>query len=61
MAAERLGELRGLAVPHAVRYLPHRERLGGQHLGCPVHAHARQVVAERGVSDLGVGPLELAA
>ena len=49
------GSRRG-ARPRA-RSAPRR----GQQLGGLLHAHARQVVAERGVADLGVRALELAA
>ncbi len=61
VAAERLGELRRLPVAHAVRDLAHRQGLGGQHLSRAVHADAREVIAERGSADLGVGALQLAS
>src|SRR5215210_908522 len=60
MAAERLGELRRLAVADAVRHFPHGEAAAGEQLGGPLHPHAREVLAERGVADLGVGALQLA-
>ena len=52
----RAGGSRRGARPRA-RSAPRR----GQHLGGLLHAHAGQVVAERGLADLGVGALELAA
>ena len=60
MAAERLGELRGLAVADPVGDLADRQAAVGEQLGGALHAHAGQVLAERGVADLGVGALELA-
>ena len=61
IAAERLGELGGLAVADPVRDFPDRERARGQHLGCLLHTHPGQVVAERGLPDLRVCTLELPA
>jgi hypothetical protein len=60
MAAERLRELRRLPVADAVGDLADREHPRGEQLGRAVHPHPGQVVAERGVADLGVGALELA-
>ena len=61
MAAERLGELGRLAVADAVGDLAHGQAPARQQLGGPLHAHLRQVLAERRVADLGVGALQLAA
>src|SRR4051794_18763887 len=61
MAAEGLGELGGLAVPDAVRDLAHGQAAARQQLGRTLHPDVREVLAERGVADLGVGALELAA
>src|SRR5215213_8244077 len=61
VAAERLGELRRLAVPHAVRDLAHGQAAVGEQLGGPLHPHTGEVLAERGPADLGVRALELAA
>ena len=61
VAAERLGELGGLAVADAVGDLAHGHAAAGEQLGGAVHADAGQVLAEGGVADLGVGALELAA
>src|SRR4051812_37084472 len=59
VAPERLGELGGLAIAHAVRHLAHGQRTRGQHLGGLLHADPRQVIAERRLADLGVCPLQL--
>src|SRR3954452_5674101 len=61
VAAERLGELGGLAVPDPARDLAHRQAAAREQLGRTLHPDAREVLAERGVADLGVGALELAA
>src|SRR3954452_5031827 len=61
MAAERLGELGGLAVPDPARDLAHGQAAAREQLGRALHPDAREVLAERGVADLGVGALELAA
>src|SRR5918994_1164104 len=61
MAPEGLGELGRLAVAHAVRDLAHGQAAAGQQLGGLLHPHAREVVAERGLADLRVGALQLAA
>ena len=61
VTAEGLRELGGLAVSHAMRDLANGERAGGEHLGGFLHPDARQVVAEGGLADLGVRPLELTA
>ena len=61
VAAERLGELRGLAVADAVGDLADRQPARGEQLGGALHAHRGQVLAERRVADLRVGALELAA
>src|SRR3954452_25339913 len=61
VAAERLGELRGLAVADAVGDLPHGQPARAEHLGGAAHPDGGQVVAERRVADLGVGALQLAA
>jgi hypothetical protein len=53
--------LRGLAIADPVGHLADREAPADEHVGRPLHAHAGQMVAERGVADLGVGALELAA
>src|SRR3954451_11310918 len=60
VAPERLGELRGLAVAHAVRDLPHGQRARREHVRRLLHPDAGEVVAERRVADLGVGALKLA-
>ena len=49
VAAERLRELGGLAVADPVRDLAHGQAARGEHLGRLLHAHPRQVVAERGL------------
>src|SRR3954471_17123336 len=61
VAAERLGELGGLAVADPVGDLADGERPGGEHLGGLLHPDLGQVVAERGLADLRVGALELTA
>src|SRR5215211_5174873 len=61
MAPERLGELGGLAVSHAVRDLADRQAAGRQQLAGALHADSRELVAERRVPDLGERPLQLAA
>ncbi len=58
---ERLGELRRLAVSDAARDLADGQAALAEHAGGAVHAHTGQMFAERGVADLGVGALELAA
>jgi hypothetical protein len=61
MAAERLGELRGLAIADAMGDLADRQPACRQQLGRALHPHRGEVLAERGVADLGVGALQLAA
>ena len=61
VAPERLRELGRLAVADAVRDLAHGQAAGGQQLGGLLHPDAREVVAEGGLPDLGVGALQLAA
>jgi hypothetical protein len=61
VAAERLGELGGLPVSDAVGDLADGQRSRLEQLGGPLHADLGQVVAERGLADLGVRTLELAA
>src|SRR3954452_8981073 len=61
VAAERLGELRRLAVANAMGHLAHGHAVAREHLRRPLHPHAREVVAERRAPDLGVRALELAA
>ncbi len=61
VAAERLGELRRLAISDAVGHLAHGQAPCGEHLGRALHAHRGEVVAERRVPDLGVRALQLAA
>src|SRR5215218_7672829 len=61
VAAERLGELGRLAVPDAARDLADGEAAAGEELRGALHPHAREVLAEGRVADLGVGALELAA
>src|SRR5215207_8255470 len=60
MAAELLGELGGLAVADPVGDLPDGHPARGEELRRLVHPDPGQVVAEGGVADLGVSPLELA-
>ena len=60
VAAEGLGELRRLAVAHAMGDLADRQPTGGEHLGRALHAHRGEVLAEGRAADLGVGALELA-
>src|SRR4051812_9215648 len=60
VTAERLGELGGLAVPDAVRHLAHGQAPARQQLRRALHPDAGEVLAERGVADLGVGALQLA-
>src|SRR4051812_27954777 len=52
LAAERLGELRGLPVADAVGDLADRHPADTEQLGGPMHPHLRQVIAEGGVADL---------
>src|SRR5215213_8626633 len=59
VAAERLGELRGLAIADAMGDLAHREPAHAEHLGGPIHPHRGQVLAERRVADLRIRALQL--
>src|SRR5690242_11201616 len=52
VAAEGLGELRGLAVADAVGDLAHGQRARGQHVSGLLHADPGEVVAEGGLADL---------
>ena len=61
VAAEGLGELGRLAVADAVGDLADGRPTGREHLSGALHAHRREVLAEGGAADLGVGPLQLAA
>src|SRR4051812_12941501 len=61
IAPEGLREPRRLAVADPVRHLAHGQRARGEHFGRFCHADAGQVISERGLADLGVGPLELTA
>src|SRR4051812_31893915 len=61
VAAERLRELRRLAVADAARDLAHGQAGVAEQRRRALHAHARQVLAEGRVADLGVGALQLAA
>src|SRR3954447_22835705 len=61
VAAERLGELGGLAVPDPARDLAHGQAAAREQPGPAPPPGPREVLAERGVADLGVGALELAA
>src|SRR3954469_5886615 len=61
VAAERLGELRRLAIADAVGDLAHGQAAPAEHLGGALHPDRREVVAERRAPDLGVRALELAA
>src|SRR4051794_23102204 len=61
MAAERLGELRRLAVADARRDVAHRHRPGLEKLERAPHADLGHVRAEARVADLAERPLQLAA
>src|SRR4051794_40786314 len=61
VAAERLGELRRLAIADAMGHLANGQAAPAEHLRGALHPDRRQVVAERRAPDLGVGALELAA
>src|SRR4051794_13114631 len=61
VAAERLGELGGLAVADAVGHVADGEAPDPQQLGGAVHAHGGQVLTEGGLADLAVGALQLAS
>src|SRR5207302_5959199 len=61
VAAERLGELGGLAVAHPAGHLPDRERALPQELERTAHPDLRQVGAEARLAGLRECALELAA
>jgi hypothetical protein len=61
MAPERLCELGGLAIADTPGNLANGEVAVTQELGGTLHANARQMLAKRGVADLGVCALELTA
>src|SRR5688500_11098882 len=58
MAAERLGELRRLAVADAVRDLADGDAPAGQQLRGAIHPDAGQMLPEGRVADFGVRALE---
>src|SRR6185436_11391157 len=60
VAPEGLRELGGLAVADAVRDLAHGQAAAGEQLRRLLHPDPREVVAEGGLTDLGVGALQLA-
>lgn len=59
VTAERLGELRRLAVPDPAGDFADGQRAIVEQPGRTVHADPRQVLAERGVADLGIRTLKL--
>jgi hypothetical protein len=61
VAAEGLGELRGLAIADPVGDLADGRAAAAEHVGGALHAHRGEVLAERRVADLRVGALELTA
>src|SRR5437899_5010 len=61
VAAERLGELGGLAVAHPAGHLPDRERALPQELERTTHPDLCQVGAEARLASLREGALKLAA
>jgi hypothetical protein len=61
MTPERLRELGRLAVPDTARNLADGQVPVAQQRGGALHANPRQVLAKRGVADLGVRALELSA
>src|SRR3954453_12794051 len=60
-AAERLGELGGLAVADPAGDLADGQALVGEQTGGALHAHPGEVLAEGRVADLRVGALQLTA
>src|SRR4051794_25407009 len=61
VAAEGLGELRGLAVADAMGDVPHGQAADAQQLGGALHPDGGQVLTEGRLTDLRVGALKLTA